>query len=97
MLCILSSAWASCSLSTGVDPERDAKELRRELIPRWSKEDGPVEAPGDSWEAIALSSWDKTLCLMRQSLLGSILESYIPEKRSRFGGFSSCDPVHCRA
>lgn len=51
VLCILSKAWASCSLSNGVEPDKDAKEPRREPRPRGSK-GGTVEALGESWEDI---------------------------------------------
>lgn len=52
MLCILSNASASCSLSIGVDAETDASELRRDPKPRVSKDGGPEEACGESWEDI---------------------------------------------
>lgn len=48
VLCIWSKAWASCSLSTGVDEEREANEPRRDLSPRLSKGVGPTEALGES-------------------------------------------------
>jgi hypothetical protein len=53
-LWILSRAWASCSLSTGADPERDAKEPRRDPSPRESKGAWPNEVLGESWEDMVI-------------------------------------------
>lgn len=53
--CILSSACASCSLSTGADPERDDNEPRLEPRPRGRMDGGPVEALGEPCEDIMKS------------------------------------------
>jgi hypothetical protein len=57
VLWIWSRAWANCSLSIGVDPEREDIEPRRDLIPRLSKGEGPIDALGESWEDMALFSY----------------------------------------
>lgn len=51
-LCILSKAWASCSLSIGVEPESDARDARREPKPSVLEEGGPTEDCGESWDAM---------------------------------------------
>lgn len=49
VLCILSKAWASCSLSTEAGPETEAREPRREPRPSGSKLGG-AEGLGESCE-----------------------------------------------
>jgi hypothetical protein len=52
VLCILSKAWANCSLSTGADPVIEARDPRRDRRPRGTTDGTLVEVLRESWEDI---------------------------------------------